>query len=82
MQLEKSRRRAVFATTQADRSNTDNLIFQKKLLGGLFEGFAAREFTRTVLAPETKIPVLGEVLCTGKAILLCGNAPVLARKIR
>jgi hypothetical protein len=61
-------------------SGSDDLIFEKKLLGGLFEGLAALEFTRTILAFESKIPVLGEVFCKSEAFLLRGNAPVLLSK--
>jgi hypothetical protein len=60
----------------------DDLVFALELYGGVAEGFLVAEFTVPELAAQPQIPVLGEVLRLGEALLFGADAVVSATEER
>ncbi|MCR4282647.1 MAG: hypothetical protein NUV72_06440 [Bauldia sp.] len=56
----------------------DDLVFAGELVGRLPEGLFVGDLPAARLAAQLEIPVLGEILGAGEAVLLRAHAPVLA----
>ena len=56
----------------------DDLVFLEELLGGLAEELLRCEEAGAVLAAQRQIPILGDLLGEGEALLLGAGAPLLA----
>ncbi|CDZ27451.1 hypothetical protein [Neorhizobium galegae] len=59
----------------------DRLVLQKKLLGGICEGFFLLQAPRAAFALEFKIPVFRKFLGLGQAVGFGADSPLLSFKV-